>query len=467
MRFMRIAAMIAVPLAAVILHGMPNAGARPGRLPSTVVLVSVDTLRADSVSFAGHQSATTPFMDRIARDGVVFTNAYATSSWTPPSVGSLLTGLYPTSHGVTTGDIRIRGKVEQPVLPAALTTLAEAFHSAGYTTIGVPANRHLMASLGFAQGFDHYYRRANFYPAKPLNEEVRRLLKEAFGDGWRDTWKTTKTFLWIHYFDPHDPYFARRPWIDTFDPAYAKDPSDYPEGIVMLEMRKRYPRPDTALGAKIRPLYDSEIAYWDDSFRELAKELGLDSPDVLLAFTSDHGEELAEHGALGHSQSLYEELVHVPMMIRWPAGIKGGRSTPETVSIVDLYPTLVDLAGLKLPAGLQGRTLAPFLRGRTPMEKRPVFMQLMPPKPHQLAVRSGSWKLIAPRNGADSPKLFDLRADPGEHHDVSSANPMVSKQLEEMLVRWFEDLPPSPELRTLALTDKEVEEQLRALGYLE
>lgn len=382
-------------------------------------------------------------------------------------MGSLLTGLYPTSHGVTSGDIRQRGKVEQPVLPESLTTLAEAFRNAGYTTIGVPANRHLMASLGFAQGFDHYYAPANFHPAEPLNREARRLLMEAFGADWRETWKKKKTFLWLHYFDPHDPYFARRPWVDTFDPAFSEDPSAYPKGIVMRELRKRYPNPDDALGAKIRPLYDSEIAYWDDSFRKLAEELALDDPDVLLVFTSDHGEELAEHGALGHSQSLHEELVRVPMMIRWPAGFKGGRSVPQGVSIIDLYPTLVDLAGIDFSEGLPGRNLGPFLRDDAVLDEQPVYLQLMPPKPDLLAVRSGHWKLIVPQREGGTTLLFDLRSDPGEHKDVSSANPDLSQQLEKRLVRWFESLPSSPELRTVPLTDKEVEEQLRALGYIE
>jgi len=467
MRYLGLAVVFVVLSAVIFAHDAPIEGADQGQPPSAVVLVSVDTLRADSVSFGRRRTPTTPFTERLAHGGVVFDNAYATSSWTPPSMGSLLTGLYPTSHGVTSGDIRNRGKVEQPVLPESLTTLAEVFRSAGYTTIGVPANRHLMASLGFAQGFDHYYAPANFHTAEALNREVRCLLKEAFGNDWRATWKKKKTFLWVHYFDPHDPYFARRPWIDNFDPAFAKDPTGYPEGIVMREMRKRYPKPDEALGAKIRPLYDSEIAYWDDNFRELAEEIGLDDPDVLLAFTSDHGEELAEHGALGHSQSLHEELVRVPMMIRWPAGFKGGRSAPETVSIIDLFPTLLDLAGLESPEEIPGRNLGPFLRDGAGLDEQPVYLQLMPPKPRQLAVRSGQWKFIAALEEGSPSLLFDLSSDPGEHNDVSSANPDLSQQLEQRLMRWFESLPPSPALRTVPLTDKEVEEQLRALGYIE
>lgn len=434
--------------------------------PPLVVLVSVDTLRADSLSFTGHRPVTSAFMDKLAHDGVIFTNAYSTSSWTPPSMGSLLTGLYPTCHGVITGDIRNRGKIEQPVLADSITTLAEVFQAAGYITIGVPANRHLMADLGFAQGFDHYFNEASFLPAQKLNSVVRAKFEEALGSEWRTKIRGTKIFLWIHYFDPHDPYFARQPWIDTFAPDFGKNPAAYPKDTVMRELRKRYPQPGIELGSKIRPLYDSEIAYWDQHFGELARELGLEGSDVLLAFTADHGEEMAEHGAIGHSQSLYEELVHVPMVVRWPAGIPGGRVEDGTVSIVDLFPSLIDLAGLERPKHLQGRSLAPFLIGQKPLKDQPVFLQLMPPKPHLLAIRQGQWKLIFPQDNGGTPQLYDLLEDPGEHHDLAAEHGRRVRRYQGQLDRWFASLPPPPELETAALSEQQIEE-LRALGYVQ
>jgi arylsulfatase A-like enzyme len=466
MKPMRLAAAAAATITALSVPGVASEDPPQGKAPSLVVLVSVDTLRADSVSFAGHWQITSAFMDELARDGVIFSNAYATSSWTPPSMGSLLTGLYPSCHGVTSGDIRDRGKIEQPVLSDIITTLAEVFSRAGYTTIGVPANRHLMADLGFAQGFDHYFEQAAFLPAQKLNSEVRKHLEEAYGSEWRTKLKETKTFLWIHYFDPHDPYFGRRPWIDRFAPDFKSKSAEYPNAIVMRELRKKFPRPDAELGSKIRHLYDSEVAYWDHHFGELARELGLDDPDVLLAFTSDHGEEMVEHGDIGHSQSLYEELVHVPMVVRWPAGIRGGRIETAQVSILDLFPTLVQLAGLELPEHLQGRSLAPLLRDGRNLENRPVFLQLMPPKPHLLAVRDGDWKLVVPQDGTGAPQLFDLTRDPGEHQNLAAGKPRIVRRLQRQLDRWFENLPPAPDLETAPLTDQQIEE-LRALGYVE
>lgn len=190
--------------------------------PAAVVLITIDTLRADYVSFLGHERQTTPFLDGLARRGVSFTASYAASSWTVPSMASLFSGLWPSSHGVVSGRIDAatgaagQQRVSlQPVLPSSLFTLAESFQQAGYLTIGVPSNLHLAAHLGFAQGFD-YYGPADFKPADRVNRQVVSLLREAFGGDWRAGWREGKTFLWIHYFDPHDPYQPRQPWASRY-----------------------------------------------------------------------------------------------------------------------------------------------------------------------------------------------------------------------------------------------------------
>lgn len=434
--------------------------------PSIVVLVSVDTLRADFVSCNGHQPVTTRFLDGLARQGIVFRTAYSTSSWTPPAMASLLTGLYPTSHGVTTGNIQHLDHVEQPPLPQSLTTLAEMFHGAGYTTIGVPANRHLMARLGFAQGFEFYYRDAAFLPAARVNDQVRKKLAEAFGSQWRLTWKHGKVFLWIHYFDPHDPYIARHPWIDRYAPDFRRHRKEYPANLVMKEIKIRFPHPDAALGSRIRPLYESEISYWDAQFKQLATELGLADPDILLVFVADHGEELAEHGALGHSQSLHEELVRVPLMVRWPEGFPHGAQIMQPVSILDLMPTMADLAGIPAPPGLQGKSLVPLMAGNGNPRRGPVYMELFPPKPQLLAIRQGPWKLtrdIAPSGGVS---LYSLPSDPGEHHNLASAHPKLVSELQRTMARWYRSLPPAPSQKNIPLKNKEIEEELRSLGYI-
>ena len=434
--------------------------------PSIVVLVSVDTLRADVVSFDGYARPTTPFMDHLAADGVVFTNAYSTSSWTPPAMGSLLTGLYPTSHGVTTGNIQHLDRIVQPPLPNALTTLAEIFQKAGYTTIGVPANRHLMASLGFGQGFDFYFGQASFRPAPGVNREVKRQLEKAFGPLWRIRWKQGKVFLWIHYFDPHDPYRPNRSWLARYAPAYRTDPAAFPANMVMRDLHERFPHPDAAAAARIRPLYEGEVAFWDRQFGILARELGLDAHNVLLAFTADHGEEIAEHGNLGHSQSLHEELVRIPLLVHWPAGLPRGKRITAPVSLVDVYPTLVRLAGLKVPAAVQGRSLAADMRGQQVDPERPVYMELLPPKPHLLAMRTGSWKLIRSLDPDHAVSLYDLSSDPEEHNDVAATHGALVRSLQRRLADWYKSLSPAPKQAAVPLTDKKLEKQLRSLGYI-
>jgi len=466
MKPMGVTIVVAATMTALWAPGETGESPAQANVPSVVVLVTVDTLRADSVSFAGHRPITSASMDRLARDGVIFSKAYATSSWTPPSMGSVVTGLFPTSHGVFAGHFRANGEVEQPILSDTITTLAEVFDRAGYVTIGVVTNPHLMAVLGFAQGFDHYFSPSVFLPAEQLNSVVYGYLEEAFGRQWRTAMKESKTFLWIHYVDPHDPYFARRPWIETFEPAFKDRTSDYPNALMLAKLKKEFPRPDAAVGSKIRPFYDSEIAYWDHHFGELVLELGLDDPNVLLAFTSDHGEELGEHGDFGHSQSLYEELVRVPMVFRWPAAIEGGRTVTGAVSIVDLFPTLVELSGLEIPLQVQGRSLAHILQKGETLEDQPAYLQLLPDKPHLLGMRSGDWKLIIPQNGIDAPELFNLATDPGEHRNLASEKSAVVRRLQRQLDRWFQGLPPAPHPEKLQLTGEQLEE-LKALGYVE
>ena len=466
MKPIRVAVVAAATMTALSVPGVTGESPPQAKAPSMVVLVTVDTLRADSVSFAGHRAVTSAFMDGLARDGVIFSKAYATSSWTPPSMGSVVTGLFPSSHGVAAGHLHADGRIDQPVLSDTILTLAEIFDRAGYVTIGVVTNPHLMAVLGFGQGFNHYFGPSVFLPAEQLNSVVYRYLEEAFGREWRTAMKATKTFLWIHYVDPHDPYFARRPWIETFDPAFNKSPSGYPNALMLARLRKEFPQPDAEVGFKIRPFYDSEIAYWDHHFGELVLELGLDDPNVLLAFTSDHGEELGEHGGTGHSHSLYEELVRVPMVFRWPAAIEGRRTVTGTVSIVDVLPTLAELSGLEVPHQVQGRSLAPTLQKGKRLEDQPAYLQLLPDKPHLLGMRSGDWKLVIPQNGIDAPKLFDLATDPGEHRSVATQKPAVVRRLRRQLDRWFKRLPPAPDPETVQLTDGQLEE-LKALGYVE
>lgn len=441
--------------------------------PRTVVLVTVDTLRADYVSFGGAPTGTTPYLDSLAKDGVIFDRAYAPSSWTVPSMASLFVGRTPKSHGVISSKRHAKTKViTQPALAESFVTLAESFQKAGYVTIGVPSNRHLDGRLGFAQGFDHYPDETRFLLTTPeVNRQTRLALREAFGNDWRTSWKQQKVFLWIHYFDPHAPYHARKPWIDKYAPAFATRPQLFPVNISQPALEKRLKKPDSVYRDRVRPLYHAEVSYFDSQLERLGDELGFDDPDAALIVTSDHGEELAEHGGFFHGHSLYEEVVRVPLLVRWPRGFDRVRRTSEPASLIDVYPTLLDLCGIEAPAGLQGASLEPVLRGGTLASERGLALELGPrPLKSDITligwIRS-DWKLIRERAPGSGSQLYRLSEDPGEKHDLAATNRDLVRRLELELKRWLDAAPlPPADRRDVATEDKELLEELKALGYV-
>jgi len=454
--------------------GGADAGVGAGQQapPAAVVLLVVDTLRADMTSMTGHYRHTTPQLDKLAREGVVFTAAYAPSSWTVPSMASLHTGVYPASHGIVSGAIIGRfnqREVQQEVLPDSFVTLAESFHAAGYRTVGVAANRHLGEGLGFDQGFDAYYEDARFVDAKRLNAIARTYLEQGIGPRWERSFTAQPSFLWLHYFDPHAPYVPRLPWIRAFADDYTDYPWLYPADLAGPELSDEFPAPDADFRECALPLYEAEVAFWDDRFRRLAERLGVAREDILLVFTSDHGEEFSEHGGLGHAHSLYEELVRVPLVFYWPRGIPGGRTIDEPVSILDIYPTLLELAGLEPPPGLQGRSLAPLLRGeeRAADPQRELLFELHRPRPELQAIRAGRFKLIRGTGAGGRVELYDLEDDPGEHRDLSRSRPDVVERLSARLDATFAGLPPAPLTERIDVVDPELRAQLEMLGYME
>jgi arylsulfatase A-like enzyme len=409
----------------------------------------------------------------MLRDAVVFDNAYATSSWTVPSMASLHTGVYPSSHGVAAGEIqRTKGGrrvFAQPALPPELTTIAEMLRSSGYATVGVAANQHLGAQFGFGRGFDRYAEEALFEDARRLNRTAERLLADSFGGERPGDWLTSRTFLWLHYFDPHDPYSPRIPWSRVFAPGYLAQPARYPAYMTMRRIRAKF-APDAAYRGLATPLYEAEIAFVDDQINRLAQRTGIASDDVLLIFTADHGEEFAEHGGIGHGAGLHEEVVRVPLAVRWPRGFSGPRRVSAPVSLVDLFPTIAELAGADAPAGLQGRSLVPLLRGEAGDAQRPILMELDPPKPDAKAWRRGRYKIIRTADerapGRFAVELYDLSADPGEHVDLSRAEPEIAGRLARELDERCGALPPPPKARVRRIDDEALLQQLINMDYV-
>ena len=390
-------------------------------------------------------------------------------------MASLFTGLAPSTHGVVTAILDGHGRVlSQPALAASLTTLAEAFKAAGYVTVGIPANLHLAAEFGFAQGFD-YYAAADFCPANEVNNRVAVQLQRAFGPEWQTAWKRQPTFLWIHYFDPHAPYEAREPWISQYAPDFDREPAEFPAGLRMREIRQRYPHPGRELADRLKPLYESEISYFDDAFRQLSQRLGLVDDNVLLIVTADHGEEFLDHGKLEHGHSLYQELVHVPLFVRWPDQLPRSRRVETPVSLLDLYPTLVDLLGLKAPGAFDGESALALLRKDTQTAPRVLYFELRSPQLAQnvsqlgvslKGIREGEWKLVAADDEERPVQLFDLTRDPSELIDVAAEHGEVVTRLQAKLTSWLSTRRPvPPDAGPVPVVDDSVKERMRALGY--
>ena len=417
---------------------------RPGR-PPDVVLVLLDTLRPDHLELYGYARNTAPFLAELGARGLVFERALSTSGWTPPATASLVTGLYPERHGVVSGvaaDEKVAELVKRgaptaiPIvkLPTEYPTLAERFHAAGYATYGVVANVHINAVAGHARGFDRFEQHRDA-DARQLAEVLAGVLAGADDERPR--------FVYLHLMDTHQPYHERAPW-------YA-------------------PRPGP-LGNH-EAAYDSGISFADDALRGMYERFGW-ADHTVVCVVSDHGEGFGEGGLVGHGPSL-SWVVNRCVMLFSGAGVEPGR-VHATVSLVDVVPTLLELAGLPPPEGLDGRSLLPLADpdGRTAAEaeaaERPTFAHRRhrPPILHRFlwSVVLGRWKLIHDEVETRS-WLYDIDADPHEEHDVSATSPAVVAQLSELRrVQASRGVAGGGGQVELQL-DAGLLEDLRALGY--
>lgn len=396
-----------------------------------VVLVTIDTLRADRLGCYGSDVAT-PHLDRIASQGALALEASAHVPLTRPSHVSILTGLLPSQHG-------IRDNVSPAVVPA-VPLLAEVFRKAGFRTAGFVSSIVLESQSGLDRGFDLY---SDDFPgahgdAQFLNTVQKpgdKTLGEALS--WLESQREGRLFAWIHLYEPHDPYEPPEPYA-----------SRYPDR-----------------------LYDGEVAWSDDLVGRLDAALGRLglSADTLLVVTSDHGEGLGEHDEALHGFFVYQTTLHVPLIVRGP-GIRAGLRLSAPVQSVDLFPTLLELTGLSLPAAtkLAGRSLAGALRGGAAPAEATVYAESLVPLLNfgwsdLRVVRQGRLKYIqAPR-----PELYDVVADPGERHDLAASRAATSESMRAALGRFLdEERAASHTAPSGSAPSSELIEKLGALGYL-
>jgi len=476
------------------------AGCTPGEPPPTlrnVLLISLDTTRADHLAGFGGTEERTPTMARLAREGLRFTDVTAAAPTTLASHSSLVTGSYPHTHGVARNGY---------VLDEANVTLAELFRAQGFRTAAVLGSFALEERFGFRQGFEVYDQSFDQLASRTVDQSQRRAERvTAAALAAVDAFEGERWFTFVHYFDPHAPFAPPAPFAPT-EGKIESTPEDF-ERSARFHQERRYGQ---ALGATapiqqgvpagwvgrrareeaeaevdpaLRQLYAGEVAYLDSALGELLAGLearGL-ADETLVIVTADHGESFTEHHDLwNHGLWLYQTTMHVPLVLRFPDGRGAGRTVDQPVSGIDLAPTLHELFGLPRPERCEGTSLVPLIEGGI-LARGPIFSEATQPgvafeeagewgnKKKPKAIRSGRHKLLwSPYTGTE--ELYDLAADPHERHDLL-ASPDASIQalhaeLARELRRWSRSAAPLPSSFDRTLLDETLE-RLSELGYAE
>jgi arylsulfatase len=459
-----------------------DARSRPYR---TVVLVTIDTLRADHLGAYGDARGLTPSIDALAANAVAYDRALATCPATAPSVASLLTGHHRAAHGVVRNGNRLAPRV---------TTLAERLRADGFRTAAVVANQ-VLAHTGYDQGFESFTVAAPD-PVRPVLFRDGPLVKAA--GRWIRAHRNEPFFVWVHLMAPHGPYQPPPVYLRGLGLPRFVRPGDHPlplgHGVHALGALLRY----QYLGGPVVPgeyrrRYAAEIRYADAVVGMLMRRLQRAGrwDDALVVLTADHGESLGEHDLwFQHGWFVYDDTLRVPLLVRAP-----GRTVPDTrvtttVSLVDVMPTMLDLLGLAAPPDLEGVPLLP--RTGAPPVERAAFAENYYEN-HLATLTVGPWKYVRtprptpPRRPNDPRRidippagreeLYDVRVDPGETHDLVEAQPAVAARLGRHLDDWLAGqrerrlaaarAPTPPEPAVDPRHRRELDDALRALGYVE
>lgn len=450
------------------LLGTAAYGQGQGKPLPNVLLITVDTLRADHVSSYGYHLRTTPNIDKLAADGVRFDKAYTSIPLTGPSHFSILTSRYAQEHGA-----RINGRATRK--DGKLLFLPQVLRRNGYRTAAFVSAWPLTSRLtGLNEFFDHY--------DEDLSRKYQMLNSRRFAEDvtpraiqWIKNNQKSRFFVWVHYFDPHSPYQDRKEY----------------EHLKQIGSAPRYPglnMRDAATRDRIRQ-YDAEVAYADHYIGKLlaaVDAMGL-RDDTLVVLAADHGESLGEHGYIGHGRHLYEDIIHVPLIYRFPGAISKGKVVREKVSLIDVMPTVVDLTikrhrpDAKLPVELGGHSMAAALgNGKIEDEtiryltyggKKGFFPRWvsflwtdLDARPLQIGRTTGSRKVIWALHD-DNLEVFDLQRDPNE---LKPARPKDGSQQYELetarLDHWYK--ATESEAGENRMTEHDVE-VLKSLGYLQ
>jgi arylsulfatase A-like enzyme len=455
----RMRALTTSTAAALVLLALACArGEQPLAPRANVLVIVIDTLRADRLGAWGAQRPTSPRLDALAAESLLVERAIAQSPWTKPSLASLFTSLHPSQHGA----------VEETTanhLAPSLVTLAECFAAAGYRTGAVSENPHVSSVTRFDQGFERMQTLNGFRGDRAwVVQSARRWLEE------RDAQDAERPFfLYVHFLDPHGPYEPGPPWRERFLEGRASEQPLVREGKVgpLAEGTRALVELAQSDVEYLRALYDAEIRETDAALESLLAELESRAllEDTLVLLTSDHGEEFLEHGTFKHGYQLYEESLRVPLVLRVP-GLGARRERDAAVQHIDLAPTLLELVGLPVPPAFQGRSLVPLLRGE-PLAQTAIVSETSWRGIDLASAQRGPWKLIVDRaSGART--LFDLDADPGELQPLdpdAAQHATVVAELQAALERAARRPADVALEGATGEGDATSEEALRALGY--
>jgi len=434
------------------------------RNPKNIILIIVDTLRADHLGCYGGRDGVSPAIDMLAAEGQQFMHAYSAAPWTEPAIASILTSTYPSQHGV----LKLFDSLSDENV-----TLSELLRKQNYVTSAVVSHELLTTRYGFGQGFD-YFNQNNVGGHDAITSSA--VTRDAIE--WIDEHKDERFFLMLHYFDPHYVY-KHHPEFN-YTQSYT---GDLKSGEDIWSLRDKRDQMTSSDILFLRQLYDEEISYTDKYIGELLDHLdkiGIKDKTIIV-LTGDHGEEFMTHGWIGHTRTLYQELVHVPLIIRDPDQRHPGK-VDENVSTMDIVPTLLDLE--KIPyekTDFEGESLASrFGAADTAHSARPIFFEVSfghegdtdrkqrEQVAHKKGVLQDHWKLIYDELSGRS-EMYDIAQNPSETHNVINQLPDVRKRLEAALMTWLSKFHSQRPLRKGGVVKPSQEElnNLRSLGYIE
>src|SRR3990167_1963220 len=413
-----------------------------------ILLLTIDACRPDHFSCYGYSRNTTPNIDKIASEGVLFTQAFSQSAWTTPGMISIFTSLYPPIHGVDAKDRTLKDDV---------LTLPRVLKENGYVAPVLP--KFVDIQNYWHLGFD-VVDKERFQAEE--GEDLLKLL---------EAYKDQRFFMWYHYHGLHLPYNPKSPYDKIFQEDIFGGVSAETEAVALVKAKSVIKNGSVSFNRGERKtvvaLYDGQIRQLDDYMGlliERMKQWGI-LDNTLIIITSDHGEELFEHGFIGHASTslnakLYDEIIHIPLIIRWPKKIKH-RVAGERVQQIDIMPTILDMLGLPLPEGLQGCSLVSSIQGKPTHNLRPVFCETILGGYQSTketegiklrCVRTKEWKLIytnTPTRNVSSGalddgkyELYNLSNDPKEERNIFENHPDVARELKKKLFQWVETTTP-------------------------